>query len=108
VSRPSSIPELGFFERLALRAQAADTLLCVGLDPHPELLAKPTAAAAREFCLRLIEATAEHACAFKPNSAFFERFGRRSRSSWTPNAGTSPPQLRPTPRRPSRAWEPGP
>jgi uridine monophosphate synthetase len=75
VSRPSSIPELGFFDRLALRAQAADTLLCVGLDPNPELLAKPTAAAAREFCLRLIEATAEHACAFKPNSAFFERFG---------------------------------
>ena len=64
-----------FFIRLAERATAADTLLCVGLDPHPELLAKPTAAAAREFCLRLIEATAEHACAFKPNSAFFERFG---------------------------------
>ena len=64
-----------FFARLAERATAADTLLCVGLDPHVELLAKPTAAAAREFCLRLIEATAEHACAFKPNSAFFERFG---------------------------------
>jgi len=64
-----------FFVQLAERAIAADSLLCVGLDPHPELLPQPTAKAAREFCLRLIEATAEHACAFKPNSAFFERFG---------------------------------
>jgi orotidine 5'-phosphate decarboxylase subfamily 2 len=52
-----------------------DSLLCIGLDPHLELLPHPTAEAARDLCLRLIEATAAHACAFKPNSAFFERFG---------------------------------
>jgi uridine monophosphate synthetase len=93
VSRPSSIPELGFFERLALRAQAADTLLCVGLDPHLDLLPQPTAASARELCLRLIEATAEHACAFKPNSAFFERFGAQGWKVLREVIAAVPPQI---------------
>lgn len=64
-----------FFARLERRAQESDSLLCVGLDPHPEMLEQPTAAAARGFCLRLIELCAGYACAFKPNSAFFEAFG---------------------------------
>ena len=64
-----------FVSRLARRARESDSLLCVGLDPHPDLLAQPTAAAARDFCLRLISACAPYACAFKPNSAFFEAFG---------------------------------
>jgi len=64
-----------FFERITSRVQTAGSLLCVGLDPHPEFLATPSAASARDFCLKLIEATADLACAFKPNSAFFEVFG---------------------------------
>ena len=65
----------GFFSRLEARARQIDSLLCVGLDPHPADLPAPTAAAARDFCLRLIEATADQAAAFKPNAAFFEAFG---------------------------------
>lgn len=64
-----------FFERLGSRARKINSLLCVGLDPHPSDLVKPTADAARDFCLRLVEATAELALAFKPNIAFFEAFG---------------------------------
>ncbi len=64
-----------FFQRLEARARAVNSLLCVGLDPHPELLSAPTAAEARAFCLRLIDATHDLACAFKPNSAFFEALG---------------------------------
>jgi len=64
-----------FFTRLAARAEECNSLLCVGLDPHPDLLAEPTAAAAQAFCLKLIDACAPHACAFKPNSAFFEALG---------------------------------
>ena len=64
-----------FFERITGRIQTAGSLLCVGLDPHPEFLSTPSAASARDFCLELIEATADLACAFKPNSAFFEVFG---------------------------------
>lgn len=65
----------GFFTRLEARARQIGSLLCVGLDPHPADLPAPTAAAARDFCLRLIEATADLAAAFKPNAAFFEAFG---------------------------------
>lgn len=64
-----------FFSKLKERIVSCDSLLCVGLDPHPEFLPEPGAGAARDFCLRLIEATADFACAFKPNSAFFEVFG---------------------------------
>jgi len=57
------------------RARQIASLLCVGLDPHLDMLPEPTAAAAQAFCLRLIEATADLALAFKPNSAFFEALG---------------------------------
>ena len=66
---------MGFFTRLAERASAIDSLLCVGLDPHPADLAAPTPDGVRDFCLRLIDATAEVAAAFKPNAAFFEALG---------------------------------
>jgi uridine monophosphate synthetase len=61
---------MNFFETLAQRAREIDSLLCVGLDPRAN-----DAALAREECLRLIDATADFACAFKPNAAFFEAFG---------------------------------
>lgn len=64
-----------FFARLTDRACQSDSLLCVGLDPHPDLLDTPSAKAARDFCLRLVDACAPFACAFKPNSAFFEAMG---------------------------------
>lgn len=64
-----------FSERLNKRAASIQSLLCVGLDPHPDLLKEPTATAARDFCLRIIFETADMTLAFKPNSAFFEAFG---------------------------------
>jgi uridine monophosphate synthetase len=64
-----------FFTKLDQRARAIDSLLCVGLDPHPEELPEPTAEAAKAFCIRLINATHEVALAFKPNAAFFEALG---------------------------------
>ena len=66
---------MSFFEKLDERARATGSLLCVGLDPHPADLPAATAQAARDFCLRLIEATADLALAYKPNAAFFEAFG---------------------------------
>jgi uridine monophosphate synthetase len=53
----------------------------VGLDPHPKDLRALAGQAEivpqhlRDFCLRLIEATADVAAAYKPNAAFFEAFG---------------------------------
>lgn len=64
-----------FFEKLNERAAQIHSLLCVGLDPHLDDLPAPTAEAARDWCLRLINLTSDLALAFKPNAAFFEVLG---------------------------------
>jgi uridine monophosphate synthetase len=64
-----------FFSFLAKRVDDCSSQLCVGLDPHPSDLPTPTAEAARDFCLRLVKATAAYAAVFKPNAAFFELYG---------------------------------
>ncbi len=64
-----------FFTSLEKRIVDCSSLLCVGLDPHTDDLPSRTAASVRDFCLRLIKATAPFAAAFKPNAAFFEVFG---------------------------------
>jgi uridine monophosphate synthetase len=66
---------VSFFNRLESRIRDIDSLLCVGLDPHPEDLPDRSANAARNMCLRLIELTSDFAAAYKPNSAFFEIYG---------------------------------
>jgi orotidine-5'-phosphate decarboxylase len=65
---------MGFFERLADRIDAVDSLVSVGLDPDPDRLpAFLDAELPRlEFNRRIIEATHEHAAAYKPNAAFYE------------------------------------
>lgn len=64
-----------FFSLLSRHVQTCNSLLCVGLDPHPEDLPKPSAEAARDFCVRLVRATVRYAAAYKPNAAFFELYG---------------------------------
>ncbi|WP_426325572.1 orotidine-5'-phosphate decarboxylase [Microbacterium sp. E-13] len=58
---------------------AAHGQLCVGIDPHPHLLAEwgldASAAGAREFGLRVIEAAAGRVAVVKPQVSFFERYG---------------------------------
>ena len=66
---------MGFFANLEARVKSVNSLLCVGLDPHPGDLPKPDPLQAEAFCLRLIEATLPFAAAFKPNAAFFEIYG---------------------------------
>lgn len=66
---------MSFFSRLESRVRQVDSLLCIGLDPHPGDLDAPTPEAAGDFCFRLIESTLEFAAAYKPNAAFFEAFG---------------------------------
>ena len=69
-----------FFSLLERHVQVCHSLLCVGLDPHPSDLPAPTAEAALNFCLSLIEETSRYAAAYKPNAAFFEMFGAEG---WT-------------------------
>ena len=64
-----------FIDLLERRVQDTDSLLCIGLDPHLADLDSPTAESALDFCLRIVQETADYASAFKPNAAFFEIFG---------------------------------
>mgnify|MGYP001244561148 CR=1 FL=1 len=66
---------MGFFTQLEQRSRQIDSLLCIGLDPHPADLEVNTAQAAEAFCKRLIAAMQPWALAYKPNAAFFEAFG---------------------------------
>ncbi|WP_121822669.1 orotidine-5'-phosphate decarboxylase [Halostella salina] len=64
-----------FFDRLADRIDAADSVVSVGLDPDPDRI--PEHLLDRDlprwaFNRRIIDATHEHAAAFKPNAAFYE------------------------------------
>ena len=52
--------------------------LCVGLDPHLDLIPKrfgATVSGIQAFLDWIIGETVEHACAYKPNSAFYEALG---------------------------------
>ncbi|MCI0496960.1 MAG: orotidine-5'-phosphate decarboxylase [Thermoplasmata archaeon] len=67
-----------FRDRLNAAIGSSGSLLCVGLDPDPDHLpavVPRTPEGVLEFCLRTVEATREHAAAFKPNAAFFEAMG---------------------------------
>jgi len=64
-----------FFSQLTKRILDINSLLCVGLDPHPQDIASSSEKGVREFCYRLIESTTDSAAAYKPNIAFFEALG---------------------------------
>ncbi|NNM29480.1 MAG: orotidine-5'-phosphate decarboxylase [Akkermansiaceae bacterium] len=63
-----------FSERLAARIAATGSHLCVGLDPRVEQHGGDPLAV-ESFLRQVIEETAAHAAAFKPNSAYFEALG---------------------------------
>jgi uridine monophosphate synthetase len=64
-----------FFSKLEARIQKIDSLLCVGLDPHPSDLRNLSYVSVKDFCTRIISETSEFAVAYKPNIAFFEALG---------------------------------
>ena len=66
---------MDFFETLADRIDAVDSVVSVGLDPDPSRL--PDAVGDADlprwaFNRRIIDATHEHAACYKPNAAFYE------------------------------------
>lgn len=68
-----------FADKLRARWRDADSLLCVGLDPDPARF--PEAIVDDEdalfhFCRDIVDATAEFACAFKPQIAYFAAHNR--------------------------------
>jgi orotidine-5'-phosphate decarboxylase len=65
---------LNYFERLRALSVERHSLVCVGLDPDPERIDGGAAGALRH-CREVVRQTEEHACCFKPNSAFWEQYG---------------------------------
>ena len=65
-----------FFASLDNDSRRIDSLLCVGLDPSLDIPAPDVLPRMRA----IIDVTKEHACAYKPNSAFFEA---RGAEGWT-------------------------
>lgn len=61
-----------FFEQLEARSRAADSLVCVGLDPD---FNRHRVSELASFNRAIIESTAEFAACYKPNIAFYEQFG---------------------------------
>lgn len=69
---------VSFITKLAESSRARDSIVCIGLDPEPDLIPEILGSgpqAALRFLRRVIRATSEYACAYKPNLAFFERYG---------------------------------
>jgi len=63
-----------FLDRLSAAAEQHQSLLCVGLDPEPARFPSgiaPGAAGIYDFCARIVDATADLVCAFKPQIAYF-------------------------------------
>ncbi len=69
-----------FLEKLHRATQKSRSWLCVGLDPDPERLPEPLhgrdpLSAIEGFLTRIVEATRDLVCAYKPNVAFYEALG---------------------------------
>ncbi len=67
-----------FLSRLEASVRARDSIICVGLDPEPERIPAHLgtgAQAAVRFLRKIVNATSDRACAYKPNLAFYERYG---------------------------------
>ena len=63
---------MDFSEKLTNSIQQNSSLLCIGLDPDPNMIPDESVVA---FNKRIIEATINLACAYKPNLAIYESMG---------------------------------
>ena len=69
---------MNFMHALRNRWNDANSLVCVGLDPEPAKFPARfanDADAAFNFCRAIVDATAQHACCFKPQIAHFAALG---------------------------------
>ena len=76
---------MGFFTALTNAMSSRQSLLITGLDPNPEMLrhwasnrglgGSSLLSQARAWCKSVIEATADHVCAYKPSLGFYQAMG---------------------------------
>jgi orotidine 5'-phosphate decarboxylase subfamily 2 len=63
-----------YLDKLRAASEARDSLLCIGLDPDPSIISGGLTGAI-DFCRRVIDATHDLTCCYKPNAAFWEQYG---------------------------------
>ncbi|MGB2856599.1 MAG: orotidine-5'-phosphate decarboxylase, partial [Dehalococcoidia bacterium] len=63
---------MNFVEKLLTASRSNQSLLCIGLDPDPELMPEIDVF---QFNKEIIDATSDLVCAYKPNLAFYEALG---------------------------------
>ena len=63
-----------FIQRLEQAQQQTQSLVCVGLDPNDEKIAA-LGVGLIEWLKNIVDATADHVCAFKPQIAYFAALG---------------------------------
>ncbi len=64
---------MNFIEKLTNAVRKNKSLVCVGLDPDPELM--PAKISVAEFNREIIDATSDLVCTYKLNLAFYEALG---------------------------------
>jgi orotidine-5'-phosphate decarboxylase len=64
---------VNFLEKLTEATERNNSLLCIGLDPDPELM--PAKVDVFKFNKAIIDATSDLVCAYKLNLAFYEALG---------------------------------
>jgi orotidine-5'-phosphate decarboxylase len=70
-----AVATITFADRLAAEVERKRSQLVVGLDPNVDLLPIELRGDVARFCCGIIDATAPHAVAVKPQLAFFEALG---------------------------------
>src|SRR5712692_7840602 len=76
-------PNMTFKSKLRASEDATGSLLCLGLDPEPDLLPPSidrSAAGIAEFVQNIVAAVGDSVSSYKLNLAFYERWGRQA--SW--------------------------
>ncbi len=66
---------MAFHDHLRRAWAATDSTLCVGLDPDPARFPDVVHGSVFEFCRAIVDATADVACSFKPQIAYFAATG---------------------------------
>jgi orotidine-5'-phosphate decarboxylase len=87
---------MAFTEKLAAAVTRNESLLCVGLDPELELFPshlQREPATIVEFNRAIIEATQDLVCCYKPNIAFYQRYGAEGWAALRATISSVPPHI---------------
>ena len=79
-----------FIDKLLSVARNNRSLLCIGLDPDPNLMPDVSVL---DFNKAIIEATSDLVCAYKPNIAFYEAMGLDGLNSLLKTIEIVPPHI---------------